>query len=171
MKAALSNPMVGGVAGRMADSMVVRRLLALGILCALVVPRLLLAEGTGPLYGKFRPLNQAGGKPPAAQRARRYSGEAAYHLRGPLADPPAYVPSGDPYPQRPAVRGGFFMAHPNGLPGRRFRPAPHSVNAPTQRPSFLRPPDKVRYLRPAGSRSAPPEPGYRFRPPGRGRHE
>ncbi|WP_275096020.1 hypothetical protein [Sedimenticola hydrogenitrophicus] len=167
MKAALSNPVAGGVAGRM----VLRRLLALGMLCALVVPRLLLAEGTGPLYGKFRPLNQAGGKPPAAQRARRYSGEAGYHLRGPLADPPAYAPSGGPYPQRPAVQGGFFMAYPNGSPGRRFGPGPRSVNAPAQRPSFLRPPDKGRYLRPAGPLSAPPELGYRFRPPGRGRQE
>ncbi|WP_260295349.1 hypothetical protein [Sedimenticola hydrogenitrophicus] len=159
--------MLARALNRVAGRMVLRRLLALGILCALVLPRLLIAEGVGPWYGKFRPLHQPGEKPPVAQRARRYSGEAGYHLRGPTDAPPAYAPSGDPYPRRPAVQSGFFMAYPHGSPGLRFRSGPRSGKAPAQRASSVRSLDKGFYP----VLSAPPESAYRFRPPGRGRHE
>lgn len=141
------------------------QLLRVGMVCSLMVSPLALADGGGPLYGKFRPLTGEMEIPPAPRQAKRYSGEAGYYPPGASRGsiPPGYRYRGIENPD-----GDRFVMPPKweGQPAVRFRPNNHRGKLPTYR--GRRPYPALPGLGSEAKGTAPAEswdPGYRYRMP------
>jgi len=147
----------------------IRRVLGAALLCSLMAPQMASAEGTGSLYGKFRPLTGTTDTLAASKPSGRYSGETGYYAPKRRFGPPVFSPPGHPGRGVPGAAAGRYIMSPTPewLSGPRFRPDHRSRNATVRksRPAYRAQPVPGPYI----DRATPPGqtgPGYRFRPQG-----
>jgi len=132
-----------------------------GVLCLLMISHLALAEGAGPFYGKFRPLDGMSDAPGNSVRKGRYSGAAGYYppkLRAGSGAPQVDGP-GSPNQPIPGTGSGYYGNSPQQQERLkpRFRPDPRLRNG-----------NDPATAQPYGAQPGQVAPGYRFRPQGRG---